>query len=258
MLYRYFFEIKSRILLIIISWIITILICYCYKEILLFLLVKLNVKLYSLNSFYFISTNLIDVFSVYLQLSYFISTQFSIAILFYHLLIFISPALFKHEYKILKLIIITSFLFFFFSVLMLNTFILPYVWAFFSGFQTSQNSESINIFFEAQITEYFNFYITMYYINVSIGQVFVFILLLMNFIDNKIKFVSNTRKVFYSIFLILATIITPPDIISQIIISLCFSFIYELIIIIILLKTIILNNEKNTTKNNYNWIKIYF
>jgi sec-independent protein translocase protein TatC len=141
---------------------------------------------------------------------------------------------------------------------MLNTFILPYVWAFFSGFQTSQNSESINIFFEAQITEYFNFYITMYYINVSIGQVFVFILLLMNFIDNKIKFVSNTRKVFYSIFLILATIITPPDIISQIIISLCFSFIYELIIIIILLKTIILNNEKNTTKNNYNWIKIYF
>ena len=87
MLYRYFFEIKSRILLIIISWIITILICYCYKEILLFLLVKLNVKLYSLNSFYFISTNLIDVFSVYLQLSYFISTQFSIAILFSELFV---------------------------------------------------------------------------------------------------------------------------------------------------------------------------
>ena len=50
---------------------------------------------------------------------------------------------------------------------MLNTFILPYVWAFFSGFQTSQNSESINIFFEAQITEYFNFYIKNKMINVT-------------------------------------------------------------------------------------------
>lgn len=239
MLYRYFFEIKSRILLIIISWVITILICYFYKETLLFLLVKLNIKLYYLESFYFISTNLTDVFSVYLQLSYFVSTQLSIFIFIYHFLLFISPGLFEHEYKMLKLIVLMSLFFLSLSILILNIFVLPYVWTFFSGFQTNQYNESINIFFEAQITEYLNFYILTYYINVGIGQVFVFFLLLLNFIENKIKFINNTRKIFYSIFLIFATIITPPDIISQIIISLCFSLIYEIIVIIILLKTII-------------------
>jgi len=239
MLYRYFFEIKSRILLIIISWVITILICYSYKETLLFLLVKLNIKLYYLESFYFISTNLTDVFSVYLQLSYFVSTQLSIFIFIYHFLSFISPGLFEHEYKMLKLIVLMSLFFLSLSILILNIFVLPYVWTFFSGFQTNQYNESINIFFEAQITEYLNFYILTYYINVSIGQVFVVFLLLLNFIENKIKFINNTRKIFYSIFLIFATIITPPDIISQIIISLCFSLIYEIIVIIILLKTII-------------------
>ena len=242
MLYRYFFEIKSRILLIIISWVITILICYFYKETLLFLLVKLNIKLYYLESFYFISTNLTDVFYVYLQLSYFVSTQLSIFVFIYHFLLFISPGLFEHEYKLLKLIVLISFFFLSLSILILNIFILPYVWTFFSGFQTNKYNESINIFFEAQFTEYLNFYILTYYINVSIGQVFVFFLLLLNFIENKIRFINNTRKIFYSIFLIFATIITPPDIISQIIISLCFSLIYEIIVIIILLKTIIFRN----------------
>jgi sec-independent protein translocase protein TatC len=139
----------------------------------------------------------------------------------------------------LKLIVLMSLFFLSLSILILNIFVLPYVWTFFSGFQTNQYNESINIFFEAQITEYLNFYILTYYINVSIGQVFVFFLLLLNFIENKIKFINNTRKIFYSIFLIFATIITPPDIISQIIISLCFSLIYEIIVLIILLKTII-------------------
>lgn len=240
MLYKYLLELKHRIILIIFSWIVTILICYYYKEILLFLLIKLNKNLYFLESFYFISTNLTDVFTVYLKLSYFISTQLCVFLLFYHFLIFISPGLFKHEYKIIKLVIIMSCFFFLFSVFVLNNFVLPYVWSFFLGFQSNQTNESINIFFEAQIKEYLKFYINMHYITIIISQIFVFLLLLLHFIENKIKFIIKTRKLIYCAFLIFSTIITPPDVISQIVISLCFILFYEFIIIINLLKIVVI------------------
>lgn len=239
MLYRYILEFKSRILLIIVSWIVTFLICYNCKEILLFLLIKLNIKLYCLKSFYFISTNLTDVFSIYIQLSYFITNQLSIFLFFYHFLVFISPGLFKSEYKAIKLTLFLSTLFFFLSFCILNNVLLPYIWSFFLSFQNNQSTQSINIFFEAQITEYFKFYIYIHYITFIISQSFVLIVLILNFIENKINFVSKTRKVIYSSFLIIATVITPPDILSQICICLCFILVYEFFIIIIILKTVI-------------------
>ena len=42
MLYQYILEFKSRILLIVVSWFVTLLICYCYKETLLFIFASLG------------------------------------------------------------------------------------------------------------------------------------------------------------------------------------------------------------------------
>jgi len=238
MLYKYILELKSRILLLVFSWIITFFTCYKYKKILFFLLIKINTKLYYLKSFYFISTKLTDVFSIYVQLSYFVSIHLFIFLLFYHVLVFISPGLFNSEYKTIKF---TFFLGSFFCLLgffILNIYILPYIWSFFLSFQNNHSSQSVNIFFEAQIIEYFKFYIYIHYLTVIVSQVFVLILIILHFTKNKIDFVTKTRKIVYFGFLILATIITPPDVISQIIICIGFILFYEFLIIIVVLKNI--------------------
>ena len=236
MLFKYVLEIKTRIFLVTVSWLLTAMVCYYHKETLLFLLIKSNTKLYCMASFYFITTNLTEVFTVYLRLSYFVSTHFTVFVLLYHCLMFFAPALFKTEYDIIKQPVFISLGFLFTSILIFNIVLLPLIWSFFLSFIKDSGS-SVNIVFEAKIIEYYEFYTTTYFIVVSIGQLFGFVLFMLNIVKNKHKFVKVTRKVFYVFFLLLATTITPPDVLSQLVTVLCFVLLYECFILLVFLKS---------------------
>ena len=56
-------------------------------------------------------------------------------------------------------------------------------------------------------------------------------------LEEKLEFIKNTRKIFYLIFLLIATVVTPPDILSQVFVSVGLGLIYELLIIITILKS---------------------
>jgi Sec-independent protein secretion pathway component TatC len=114
-IYKYYLEIKYRILMLLLTWFSVVLVSYCFKELLLFLIIKPNELKYSL--FYFIFTDVKEVFSVYITLVLFIGNQFLVYYFLYHLLIFIALGLYKFEYRYLIFIFKTSmFFFFFFSV----------------------------------------------------------------------------------------------------------------------------------------------
>lgn len=228
MFYKYILEIKNRIILIISSWVFIMFTCYYYKNILLFLLIKLNLKLYHLKSFYFISTNLADVFSVCLKLSYFFSNQFTFLLLIYHIVMFLAPSLFKSEYYLLKIYILVNFLTFILGLVVLHVFLLPFLWEF---FLTTQTNSKIQIFFESRITEYYDFYTKIYFLMILITQICGLILINLFVIKKKIIFVLKSRKPIYVFFIVISTIITPPDIISQVIISSYFIIFYEFIVL---------------------------
>jgi sec-independent protein translocase protein TatC len=236
MLFKYILEIKTRVFLITISWLLTTMACYYHKETLLFLFIKSNVKLYCMGSFYFISTSLTEVFTVYLRLSYFVSTQFTVFILLYHCLMFVSPALFRTEYDILKQPVFICLGLFVTSILAFNTLLLPVIWSFFLSFM-NYHGNSINVFFEAKIIEYFSFYTTTYFVVVLIGQLFGVVLFALNVVKNKHKFIIVTRKVFYVFFLLLSAAITPPDVFSLLVTVLCFVLLYECFILLVFFKS---------------------
>jgi len=77
MLKLYFLEIRNRIGLIILSWLLVFFVCYYYKETLLFLFIKPFIKLYlgCHSTSYFIATNLTEIFSSYMLISFFIGNQ---------------------------------------------------------------------------------------------------------------------------------------------------------------------------------------
>jgi len=77
MLKLYLLEIRNRIGLIILSWLLVFFVCYWYKETLLFLFVKPFIRLYSGAAYtsYFIATNLTEIFSSYMLISFFIVNQ---------------------------------------------------------------------------------------------------------------------------------------------------------------------------------------
>lgn len=247
----YFLEIKNRVLLILLAWSLTMFICYLYKSVLLFLLIKINSKLYNLELFYFISTNVSDVFSVCLKIAYFISYHCLIILTIYHFLMFLSSGLFKSEYFIFKLLIFNSLFLFFLSIFFFHLCILPILWDFFLIFQEKCG---VNVFFESKITEYVSFYTETYILVTLISQFFAIIVFRLLIVKDKIFFIINSRKLIYISFIVISTIITPPDVVSQLCVIFCLSFFYESVVLILLIRKHLVYNSQF----NYNYLNIVF
>lgn len=228
---KYILEIKNRLCLLAVTCLSTMVISYFYKEILLFLLTQSFVNNLS---FYFIFTDVTEIFSVYLQLIIFLSVQTTFLYLLYHLFVFLSPAFFKYEYYYIHLIFKTILIVWLFSVIISNSFLINLTWNFFLSFQ---GLSLVNLHFEAKLSEYLTFYITLYYLCVFYCQVFIIMFFFFSYINAKIYYIKKFRKFYYYIFVIFSTILSPPEILSQILIALSLVFIYEFFLFVSMLKT---------------------
>jgi len=238
MFYNFIVEIRNRSLLVLLTWFSVLIVCYLYKEIILFLFVKPSLIFFKKNSLYFIFTNLTEIFSTYLKIYYFIGNQIVFIFILYHLIIFITPGLYYFEYKNLKYLFILNIFFWIISILILNNFILPISCNFFLNYQI--NNDTLNFYFEAKISEYLKFYILSYYLCNLNFQFFVFIFICFNYVKKNLQLLKQIRKLFYFLFFLLATTLTPPDVYSQLFISLNAIILYEISIIYIILKTYLL------------------
>lgn len=234
---KYILEIKNRVLLILISYFSTISISYYYKDILLFFLLKQrNISIFTDNTntnglFYFIFTDVTEIFYVYLKLIIIISFQIIIIKLFYHFFLFFSPALYKNEFNYFKLLIKSISFVGFISLVISNYLIIPLSWYFFLSFKDELINNSFNIHFEAKLVEYFNFYISLYYICGLYFQFFLLLFFVLSYVNKNYKKIKNFRKIFYFFISIFSAILC-PDFFSQILISFLFILFYEIFLFI--------------------------
>lgn len=226
--YKYYLEIKNRCFLLFITWSFVSVTCYLYKETILFSLINLSNHYQSVNERpYFIFTDISEIFYVYLQLTFFISNQIVLIMLFYHSLLFLSSGLYKLEYQKLRSAFKIFLLAWLSSLCLLSKFLIPFSWSFFLSFQ---QADSISFFFEAKIVEYFSYFTNLYYICLINCQVLTIITLLLNNLSENLKKVRKFRKLFYLIFVVFSTLTTPPDIMSQVVMSICLVVLYEFIL----------------------------
>lgn len=236
--YKYYLEIKNRILLLVITWLSLSLVCYYFKEPLLFIFVNSNKYYTGVDTMpYFIFTDVGEVFYVYLYLVVFVANQLTIIMLFYHSLMFITLGLYQSEYIQLQSAFKVFIFTWLFSLLLLKEVVVPFSWSFFLSFQkTSETLQPVSFFFEARISEYLVYFKNLYYVCLINCQVFALLTFLLKNISDTIGTVKTFRKLFYFIFIIFSTLTTPPDIFSQIFISCSLIVIYEFLIFLRYLK----------------------
>lgn len=240
MIYKYYLEIKNRFLLLLLTWISTVFVSYIYKEILLFLcLTKVNLFYNSYVIFYFIFTDVKEVFSVYIQLIFFVGNQVLFYFFSFHILSFIALGLYKFEYKYFKLLFSSCIILWVFSFFLLNQILLPVSWNFFLSFQSLT---SFNLHFEAKLNEYIHFYIFFYYICTFYCQIFIFLVFFLDYTNTNLDLIKKFRKFFYYLFVFFSTLVTPPDIFSQILFSFAIIILYEMLIIFSILKWLLKKN----------------
>lgn len=203
---------------------------YSYKESLLFLLTQpyyvILLKHKSLFTPYFIFTDVTEVFSVYVKITLFCSSQISFILLIYHSLLFLGPAFFGLErfylQKLIRDLVLVWIVVLFFS----NYFIIPTTWSFFLSFQEMSSFKSVSLYFEAKLSEYIDLYIGFYYLCIIYSQLLIILLSFLRYNNMATSSLKKFRKVYYYIFIIITTILT-PDIFSQLIISFVIIVFYE-------------------------------
>ena len=227
--YQYYLEIKNRILLLLFTWASLLMVCYYFKEPLLFTFINSN-KYYN-NTPYFIFTNVDEVFYVYFHLVFFITNQITFIVTLYHILLFLTLGLYHSEYTQLKTMLKIFIITWLCSIVLLKKFVVPFSWSFFLSFQETNNHlQPASFFFEARILEYFDYFTNFYYICVANCQLLALSILFLNNISERIGTIKTFRKLFYLIFILFSTITTPPDVLSQIVVSFSLIIIYELLI----------------------------
>lgn len=241
MIYQYLLEIKYRAFFSFIAWSFLTINCYFFKETLLYIFIEFSSVHNDNDTFYFLITDVTEVFMTYLQLSYFIANQITFIFMCYQVFVFISTGLYQFEYIYFKNITLTILICWCMFILILNNIIFPASWSFFLQFQNFVLVQTLTFYFEAKLNEYWIFYKTVYHVCYFAYQLIVFFFIFLNLLKTNFLTIKKLRKVLYFAFLMIATCMTPPDVTHQVIISICIIIIYELILIYLLLKIEFIN-----------------
>jgi sec-independent protein translocase protein TatC len=244
-----FLEIKNRIILLIITLLSAFSIVSYYKFFLLILIVISNPVLSNEILNYFIFTSITDLFLIYIILSFFIVKQITYFFFVYHTICFLSAGLYRTEYLFFKYLFFICMLLAILCWKFFNKILIPIISHFFLSFHENA-TQSINFYFEAKIYDYLKFFTEIYFDCFFSFQLSVFLILFANFISNNLKILKSIRKFFYLSILLLSTLMTPPDVFSQILLFLLFILGFETLIFFNILKKNLKTLTRQITKTN--------
>jgi sec-independent protein translocase protein TatC len=224
-------ELKKRLFYSLIALAVSFVFCYANAENIYSFLLRPLTKIYQGETRKVIYTGLTEAFFTYLKLSlsaaFFISFPFIVSQIY----IFLAPALYKHEKKLLLPYLIATPLLFLSGAIIVYYFIFPVAWKFFLSFEQTGNSSSLPIQLEAKISEYLTLATHMILaFGIAFQLPIVLTLLVRIGLINVNSLVENRKWAIIVIFAV-AAILTPPDAISQIGLAIPMLLLYEISII---------------------------
>jgi sec-independent protein translocase protein TatC len=228
--YSYLNELKLRSFYCGFAFLQIFCICFFFSNEFIFLLVKPFLQIYfnfKGEYLYFIFTDISEAFLTSLHLSFFLVFFLIFPLFLINLWCFLVPGLFKYENQFFIFFITLFLLLFFFGFCLNYFYILSFIWKFFLSFELTLDQSLYNLHFEAKITEYV--FLTLYFL-VTSGLLFQFpililVLLLIQVVS--LTFFFKRRKYCFLLILILASIFSPPDILSQALFAIPLFCLYE-------------------------------
>jgi len=198
---------------------------------------RFSFKLNNHNLLYFLTTDVAEVFIAYIHLSSYIANQITLIFICCQFIFFVSTGLYIFEYTYITTVTSVSIIGWAMLIFVLNSYIFPISWDFFFKFQNYLSSQNLAVYFEVKLSEYLIFYKSLYYLCNLIYQIMIFFFIILDLFKTNLLIVKKLRKIFYFVFFLLSTLLTPPEIIYQILVSICIIIIYELLTIHMIFKT---------------------
>ncbi|MAU41884.1 MAG: twin-arginine translocase subunit TatC [Kordiimonas sp.] len=180
-----------------------------------------------------IYTALHEAFFTYLKVSFFAAIFITFPLITVQIWKFVAPGLYQHEKKaFLPFLIGTPFLFFAGGALAYYV-VIPMAWKFFIQFEKAQTAGAMAIQLEAKVNEYLALVMKLIFAFGLCFELPILLLLLAKVGVVTADGLARGRKYAVVIAFAAAAILTPPDIISQIMLGIPILLLYELSIIAI-------------------------
>lgn len=217
--YEHFVELRKRLIIIIAFFVLAMIGSFFLAEPLIVYLQQTDeAASLELNAF-----RLTDPLRIYMQIAFIIACVITSPLILYQLWAFIAPGLYEREKRITLSYIPISVILFLLGISFSYFILFPFVIHF-----MKQLGDRMEINQVIGINEYFQFLLQ---ITLPFGFLFqlpVVILFLTRLGIITPIFLSKVRKYAYFILLVIAALITPPDVISHMMVTLPLFFLYEI------------------------------
>ena len=242
-------ELRDRLKWAVLFFFLAFCFCYYFANVIYDFLVDPLYKIYLKNGVEnprMIYTALTEAFFTYLKVSFYGALFISFPVLAMQIYKFAAPGLYKNEKKAFLPFLIATPILFGLGAALVYYFIFPLAWNFFLGFQTSTAEVGMAIELEAKVNEYLSLVLKLMFAFGLAFQIPVALTLLARAGLVNSSQLKKRRKYAIVIAFVVAAILTPPDLISQIGLGIPIIILFE---ISIYLAVIFENRKKDKSEN---------
>lgn len=175
-----------------------------------------------------IYTGLTEAFMTYLSVAFFTALFFTLPLILWQVWRFISPGLYKKEKSVFAPYFIATPVLFLLGAAMAYYIVCPMAWEFFLSFETSGTVASLPLQLEARVSEYLSLVLKLIFAFGLSFQLPVILVLLAKGGLLTAEQLASKRKYAFLAIVVVAAIITPPDIISPISLIIPLYALYEI------------------------------
>ena len=231
-------ELRKRLMWVILPMVVGTALCFGFVEpIYGFLVSPLAEAMGDSGSQRLIYTGLTEAFFTYMKVAFFAGIFLTFPVLLTQLWLFIAPGLYKKEKRAFLPFLMATPILFFLGGVCVYYLVLPMAWPFFLSFQTSGADTVLPIQLEARVSEYLDLIMTLIFAFGLCFQLPVLLTLLGRAGIITADWLARMRKYAVVVVFVLAAFLTPPDVISQVMLALPILALYEISIFLIRLNT---------------------
>jgi sec-independent protein translocase protein TatC len=221
-------ELRLRLIWSLLAFVIAFVGCYAFStQIYQFLAAPLAHALEGQEGRRMIATGLTETFFTYVRVAMFAAMCVSFPIVATQIWMFVAPGLYKNEQRAFLPFLIATPVMFFAGAALVYYFLMPAAIHFFLGFETKAVEGALAIQVEARVSEYLSLIMSLIFAFGLSFQLPVLLTLLGRVGIVSSQQLANYRRYAIVIAVIVAAVLTPPDLMSQIALWIPLCLLYE-------------------------------